>query len=149
MWDKKDLKALSDRNAKLREEAGERVAHACLAYARVFGKTYEYNIDMMIARAELDVLTDELSYDDLFVAHQEVSMGVLNDLAKYKRQRDVYLKGRDALVELMEGDAIARLSPDEFKDKMVVYEAEQVRIELEDDVRHSLRLERRRRRSGP
>lgn len=146
MWDRKDLKNLSAENNRLREQAGERAMRAVLAHARVFGKTYEYNIDHMLARAELDVLIDELTYDDLYVASDQLSMGVLKELATYKQQREVYLKGRNALIALFEGDAISRLSPQELIDKSAAYEAERARMDLEEDARQRLSLENRARR---
>lgn len=114
MW-KASLAELAARKALNREEAIPRVKAMVERYDKLTCYTDRETHELEDLKAELDVLTDQVTYEDIFHAHQTFTMAQQRALLLYKKAREDTLANRKATIALLR-DANDPLSADDMRD---------------------------------
>jgi hypothetical protein len=140
MWTKDDLERVAKPHSEAHANASQTLQRAILAYARWKNLTLQDNTDTDNLKAELDVLIDGLTYDEIATLQQPMSL--MRDLALYKRDREETMLGhartKEGLQEQAELSRATAGMPSEGIEARL--RAEEERIARETEARQRLKL---------
>jgi len=143
MWKRDDLLKAAQKQRNELANTHPKVQRAALAYARYMNLTEERGVDPAEAKAELDVLIDEITILDLWEDHEKLTVQVHRDLALYKEQREVEMLGQSRSLEELESQADlskAVATPESMKAVEALLQKERDRIQKENEARQRLGL---------
>lgn len=143
MWKREDLIKATQKRREEQKNLHPKVQRAVLAYARYMNLTEERGIDPEEAKAELDVLIDEITILDLWEDHEKLTVQIHRDLATYKEQRETQMLGQSRTLDELKSQADLSKSvatPDAMKAVETLLQKEQDRITKETEARERLGL---------
>ena len=105
MWKREDLIKATQKRRDEQKNLHPKIQRAALAYARYMNLTEERGIDPEEAKAELDVLIDEITILDLWEDHEKLTVQIHRDLAAYKEQREIHMLGQSRTLDELKSQA--------------------------------------------
>jgi hypothetical protein len=151
MWKRADLVKATQKQRDEQKSLHPKIQRAALAYARYMNLTEERGIDPEEAKAELDVLIDEITILDLWEDHEKLTVQIHRDLAMYKEQRETQMLGQSRTLDELKSQADLSMSvttPDGTKAVEAQLQREHGRIQKETEARERLGLTYPKKRKG-